>query len=62
MGQGVGATDARAAEPKGNPYDPKDVLATLPNFLSYPPDQTTPPDLQGRPVHLVDGARPMAEL
>jgi len=62
MGQVIGATDARAAEPRGNPYYPKDVLATLYHFLGYPPDETTIPDLQGRPVHLVDGARPIAEL
>jgi Protein of unknown function (DUF1501) len=62
VGQVIGATDAQAAQPKGNAYYPRDVLATLYNFLGYPPDQTTIPDLQGRPVHLAEGARPIAEL
>jgi uncharacterized protein (DUF1501 family) len=62
MGQVIGATDARASVPKGNPYYPRDVLATLYRFLGYPPDETTIPDLQGRPVHLVEGARPVVEL
>jgi hypothetical protein len=62
MGQVIGATDARAAEPRGHAYTPKDILGTLCRFLGYPPDQTTIPDLQGRPVHLVAGARPIPEL
>jgi hypothetical protein len=62
VGQVIGATDARAAAPRGNPYQPRDVLATLYQFLGYPPDQTTIPDLRGRPVHLAEGARPIAEL
>jgi hypothetical protein len=62
MGQVIGATDARATEPRGHPYYPKDILATLYRFLGYRPDQTTIPDLQGRPVYLVEGAKPIPEL
>ncbi len=62
MGQVIGATDARATAPKGNPYYPRDVLATLYNFLGYPHDETTIPDVRGRPVHLVEGARQVVEL
>jgi hypothetical protein len=62
MGQVSGATDDRAAAPKGNAYYPRDVLATLYRFLGYPPDETTIPDLQGRPVHLVDGGKVITEL
>jgi hypothetical protein len=62
MGQVIGATDARAAFPKGTPYQPMDVLHTLYKFLAYAPDETTIPDLRGRPVHLIEGARPIAEL
>jgi uncharacterized protein (DUF1501 family) len=62
LGQVIGATDARGAAPKGSAYYPRDVLATLYHFLGYPPDATTIPDLRGRPVHLVEGARPVAEL
>ena len=71
MGQVIGATDARAAAPTGNAYQPRDVPGgggggggggTLYKFLGYAPDETTIPDLRGRPVHLVEGARQIAEL
>jgi uncharacterized protein (DUF1501 family) len=62
MGQVIGATDDRAGEPEGRAYYPRDVLATLYRFLGYPPDETTIPDLQGRPVHLAEGGTPIAEL
>jgi Protein of unknown function (DUF1501) len=62
MGQVIGATDDRAVRPRGHAYYPNNVLATLYHFLGYPPDQTTIPDLRGRPVHLADGAAPIAEL
>jgi hypothetical protein len=62
LGQVIGATDGRAAAPNGNAYYPRDVLATLYKFLGYAPDETTIPDLRGRPVHLVEKATEIAEL
>jgi hypothetical protein len=61
MGQVIGATDARAARPKGPSYSPQNVIATLYHVLGIDP-QTTLPDQSGRPVYLLDDPRPIAEL
>jgi hypothetical protein len=60
-GQVVGATDARGERPKGRPYTPQNVLATLYHVLGIDP-ATTLPDHQGRPVYLLDDREKMAEV
>ncbi|MGE3804483.1 MAG: DUF1501 domain-containing protein, partial [Gemmataceae bacterium] len=61
-GQVVGATDPRGENPKGFFYTPQNVLATVYRVLGYDPDHTSVPDLQGRPVHLLDDSTPIKEL
>jgi hypothetical protein len=61
MGQVVGATDARAARPRGTPYSPQNVLATLYHVLGIDPT-TTLTDHTGRPMPLLDDPRRIAEL
>lgn len=60
-GQVIGATDARGENPKGHPYTPQNVLATLYHVLGIDP-ATTLPDHQGRPVYLLDDRERVAEL
>jgi uncharacterized protein (DUF1501 family) len=60
-GQVVGATDARGEAPKGRPYTPQNVLATLYHCLGIDP-ATTLPDHQGRPVYLLDDRETIKEL
>jgi hypothetical protein len=61
MGQVIGATDARAERPRGAPYRPQNVLATLYRILGIDP-QTTAPDHTGRPMYLLDDREVIAEL
>ncbi len=61
VGQVVGATNPRGEVPKGQPYTPQNVLATLYHVLGIDP-ATTLPDHQGRPVYLLDDRAPIAEL
>lgn len=61
MGQVIGATDARGERPRGLPYTPQNVLATLYHVLGIDP-ATTIPDHQGRPIYLLDDRAPVAEL
>ena len=61
MAQVVGATDARGEHPKGQPYTPRNVLATLYHVLGIDP-ATTLPDHQGRPIYLLDDREKIAEL
>lgn len=60
-GQVVGATDPRGERPKGKPYTPQNVLATLYHVLGIDPE-TTLPDHQGRPVYLLEDRERIAEL
>jgi hypothetical protein len=60
-GQVVGSTDARGENPKGQPYTPQNVLATIYHTLGIDP-QTTLPDHQGRPIYLLDDPRRVEEL
>jgi uncharacterized protein (DUF1501 family) len=60
-GQVVGATDARGELPKGQPYTPQNVLATLYGVLGIDP-ATTLPDHTGRPIALLDDRRKIQEL
>jgi hypothetical protein len=60
-GQVIGATDARGERPKGEPYTPQNVLATLYHHLGIDP-ATTLNDLTGRPIFLLDDRRKIEEL
>src|SRR5262249_8324803 len=53
--------DARGENPKGRPYTPQNVLATLYHVLGIDP-ATTLPDHQGRPMYLLDDREKVAEL
>jgi hypothetical protein len=61
MGQVIGATDARGERPRGEPYTPQNVLATLYPVLGIDP-ATTLPDHSGRPIYLLDDRRTIEEL
>ena len=61
MGQVIGATDPRGERPKGGAYTPQNVLATLYHVLGIDP-VTTLPDLQGRPMYLLDDRDKVSEL
>jgi hypothetical protein len=60
-GQVVGATNPRGETPRGQPYTPQNVLATIYHVLGIDP-ATTLPDHQGRPVYLLDDRRKVEEL
>jgi uncharacterized protein (DUF1501 family) len=60
-GQVIGATDPRGERPKGRPYTPQNVLATLYHVLGIDPE-TTINDHQGRPVYLLDDRERVTEL
>jgi hypothetical protein len=60
-GQVVGATSPRGEMPKGQPYTPQNVLATIYHVLGIDP-ATTLPDHQGRPIYLLDDRRKVEEL
>ncbi len=60
-GQVVGATDSRGERPRGEPYTPQNVLATLYDVLGIDP-VTTLKDHTGRPIYLLDDRRKIVEL
>jgi hypothetical protein len=60
-GQVVGATDPHGERPRGKPYTPQNVLATLYHVLGIDP-ATTLPDHQGRPIYLLDDREKVSEL
>jgi hypothetical protein len=61
MGQVVGESSAKAEVPKSRPITPQDLAATLFHVLGLPLDQHLT-DPTGRPVGLIDGGKPIAEL
>jgi len=61
MGQVIGATDRHGGQPRGTPYHPQNVLATLYHLLDIDP-ATTLPDYGGRPQYLVDHRMLVSEL
>ena len=61
MGQVIGATNPRGEYPKERPLTPGDILATIYHVLGID-HRTTFPDAIGRPIPLVDGGAPIAEL
>lgn len=61
-GQVLGATDRTGSAVISRPVHYQDVMATLYHNLGIDPNQTTLVDPAGRPQHLVDQGRPLAEL
>ncbi len=62
MGQVVGATNSKAEHPIERPLRPCDVLATIYHVLGIDYRKVTFNDHTGRPVHLLDGGTPIAEI
>jgi hypothetical protein len=60
-GQVVGATSARGERPKGTPYGPQNVLATVYQHFGIDPEMTLP-DHTGRPMYLLDERAVIKEL
>jgi hypothetical protein len=60
-GRVVGASDARAERPAGDPHGPEDLSATIYHLLGIDMAEEfyTP---EGRPVPIVNGGRPMRDL
>jgi hypothetical protein len=61
MGQVVGESNAKAEVPKSTPITPQDLMATVFHVLGMPPDLHYK-DQTGRPVPMIDGGKPIAEL
>ena len=61
VGQVIGETDAQGGRSKGTPYTPSNVLASLYRHLGIDP-ATTIPDLNKRPMHLLDDREGVKEL
>lgn len=61
-GQVIGATDRLGGEIADRPIHFGEVLATLYHNIGIDANQTTVPDLSGRPQYLVDRHQPMPEL
>jgi len=60
-GQVIGSTTSKGERPKDRPLDPNDLLATVYRFLGIDHSQMAP-DNSGRPVPLIPGGKPIAEL
>ena len=61
MGQVVGESTAKAEVPKSTPITPQNLMATVFHVLGIPMDLQYR-DPTGRPVPMLDGANPIAEL
>jgi hypothetical protein len=61
MGQVVGESTAKAEVPKSTPIGPQDLMATVFHVLGVPQDVHYK-DPTGRPVPMVNGGKPIAEL
>jgi len=60
-GQIIGSSDATGESPHDQPVTPRDLVATIYTLLGIDPNHTlTAPD--GRPIPLVQDARPIAQL
>ncbi|HVC97130.1 MAG TPA: DUF1501 domain-containing protein [Pirellulales bacterium] len=62
MGQVIGATTAQGDRATGRPYTPQNMLATLYHQVLGIDPVTTIPDLNGRPVYLLDDREKIPEL
>jgi hypothetical protein len=61
MGQVVGESSAKVEVPKTTPITPQDLMATVFHALGLPPELQFH-DPTGRPVSMIDGGKPIAEL
>ena len=61
MGQVVGESNSRAEVPKTTPITPQNLMATVFHVLGMPQDLHYK-DQSGRPVPMIDGSKPIAEL
>lgn len=61
MGQVVGQSSEKAEVPKSTPIGPQDLMATVFHVLGLPQDLHYK-DPSGRPVPMVNGGKPIAEL
>jgi hypothetical protein len=61
MGQVIGESTAHAETPKTTPITPRNLMATVFHVLGIPADVQYR-DNTGRPVTMLDGAQPIAEL
>ena len=61
VGQVIGATDKQAAQVTDRPITPEDLTATILSVLGIDPSTTLHTPL-GRPVQLVSGGKPIAEI
>ncbi|MBL9123112.1 MAG: DUF1501 domain-containing protein [Planctomycetaceae bacterium] len=61
VGQVIGATDSRGAQPITHPYSPEDMLATVYHFLGIDPSHEFL-DRNGRPLRILNSGAPIAEL
>jgi hypothetical protein len=61
MGQAVGESNARAEVPRTTPITPQDLMATVFHVLGMPQGLHYN-DPSGRPVPMISGGRPIAEL
>jgi len=61
MGQVVGESTAKAEVPKSTPITPQDLMATVFGVLDLPQDLHYK-DPTGRPVPMINGGKPIAEL
>jgi hypothetical protein len=61
MGQTVGESNARIEVPRTTPITPQDLMATVFHVLGMPQGLHYN-DPSGRPVPMISGGRPIAEL
>ena len=61
MGQVVGESTAKAEVPKTKPITPQDLMATVFHVLGLPQDLQFK-DQSGRPMPMINGGKPIAEL
>jgi uncharacterized protein (DUF1501 family) len=61
MGKVVGESTAKAETPKSTPITPQDLMATVFHVLGLP-QELQYRDPSGRPVSMVSGGQPIAEL
>lgn len=60
--QVIGATNRRGEEPISRRVGPQDFLATIYRHLGIDYEKVAIPDFSGRPIPIVNGGRPIAEL
>jgi uncharacterized protein (DUF1501 family) len=61
-GQVIGGTDRRGEEVVSRRVGPQDFLATIYRHLGIDAEKVAIPDFSGRPIPIVNGGKPIAEL